>query len=76
LARSDLVRWWVVVDGCIKYSGKLLKGLGLLISKLGKRCGWLWMEERMDEVTCRLFGGIGRRGARHLADTREIFHCV
>jgi hypothetical protein len=30
----------------------------------------------MDEVTCRLFGGIGGRGARHLVDMREKFHHV
>jgi hypothetical protein len=48
-----------VVEGAIKYSGKLLKGLGLLITKLGKWCGWRRMEQRMDELMCCLFGGIG-----------------
>jgi hypothetical protein len=38
--------------------GKLLKSLGLLVTKLGKWCGWRRMEQRMDEVTRRLFGGI------------------
>jgi hypothetical protein len=37
----------------------LLESLGLLVAKLGKWCGWCWMEQRMDEVTCGMFGGTG-----------------